>query len=454
MHPLSVSVSLGTAADHVPPPDSSIQRGDDDGSFTFTVTLPDAPGKPIEVTAMIPGIKLFQLSPFNSQKAPADSLCVCVSFPLPLSPLELSDYPSEHQCYLYTTSEGVSAAVSDAISSISAHGMKVPAIITTTAGVICKTAAKRGIKRQHSADGDPDAMEVDGDFGFDGDDDGDDDDGDAGGFDSDAEGSIGGWSDHSALSQNDIEIGDSQVAGSTDPLASEYLKEFCADLRAVKSAGYKVGVLGNLPGGSGYVAVSIRISKLGISDEAMTAWRLNPEKYLVVLMHYPAGYKPLSAMAKDTYNAKRWVQTYVGTSSRYKPSLQEAITAFTKVKKFKEDQDGNIHVFKAETGKLDVHGLSDTQADPSASTFEGTFISRPISELLNERLLALSMYRVSYGFGWDGAEMFYEGTAHPYCAHESSQSFKYLSLFSFFLSFFPFFSFIPKRKRTIANPPY
>ncbi|KAF3918740.1 hypothetical protein AA313_de0210163 [Arthrobotrys entomopaga] len=309
---------------------------------------------------------------------------------------KLGDYPSNHECVLFITSEGASQSVSDAIDALEVRAEKVQNIIIATATAIC---AKRGIKRQHSTDVDYDAMDIDEDDENDYDEpDFDDDD--------DDEGSIGGWSD--AMSENELVIGDSQVAGSTDPYESEYIKEFCFDLRSAKASGFKVGVLGALPGGSGYLAVSIKIAKLGISDEAMTAWRLNPDKYLVLLMHYPQGYKPLSAMTKDTYTSKKWIQIYVGTSSRYKPSLQEAIAAFTKVKKFREDQDGNIHIFKGEGGKLDVHGLSDSQVENSTTTFEGTFISRPVSELLNERILALTMYRLSYGFGWDGAEMFYE----------------------------------------------
>ncbi|KAJ6257092.1 Ubiquitin-conjugating enzyme [Drechslerella dactyloides] len=352
---------------------TNIKKGDDDGSFTFSVT-PTASAKPIEVTALIP---------------------------------ELSDYPSEHECVLFITSEGASQAVSDAIESLNVRATKVQNIITATAAAIC---SKRGVKRQHSSDSksDPDAMDVDSPFD---DEDPDADGEEAFGFgDDDDYGSIeDGWSP--AISENGLTIEDSQVAGSADPMQSEYIKEFCSDLRTVKSSGFKVGVIGSLPGGSGYLAISIRIAKLGISDEAMTAWRLNPDKYLVLLMHYPQGYKPFSVMAKDSYTAKRWLQIYVGTSSTYKPSQQEAITAFTKVKKFKEDQDGNIHIFKGEGGRLDVHGLSDSQPNSSthaATTFEGTFISRPVSELLNERLLALVMYRISFGFGWDGAELFYE----------------------------------------------
>ncbi|KAK6525574.1 hypothetical protein TWF281_010631 [Arthrobotrys megalospora] len=345
---------------------SCIEKGEDDGSFTFTVT--DGT-RAIEVTALLP---------------------------------ELSEYPSEHECFLFITTENVPESISKAIENLNVRQKKLADIINATAVAIC---SKRGVKRQHSNEYDEDSMDIDGEED---DEDDEDDDDDFGGDsdDDDDDGSIGGWSP--AMSENELVIGDSQVAGSTDPMECEYIKEFCLDLRAVKAAGFKVGVLGNLPGGSGYLAISIKISKLGISDEAMTAWRLNPDKYLVLLMHYPAGYKPLSAMAKDSYTAKKWIQVYVGTSSRYKPSLQEAITAFTKVKKFKEDQDGSTHVFKTEGGKLDVHGLSDSQVDPSAPIFEGTFISRPVSELLNERLLALTLYRVSYGFGWDGAEMFYE----------------------------------------------
>ncbi|KAK6346934.1 hypothetical protein TWF696_007032 [Orbilia brochopaga] len=346
---------------------NNIKKGEDDGSFTFNVTLTTT-SRPVEITALIP---------------------------------ELGDYPSDHECVLFITSEGASQAISDAIESLNVRATKVSNIINATATAIC---TKRGTKRPRSADAefDSDAMDVDLDSVDEPDDDGEEQFGN-----DDDDGSIGGWS--SVISDNELVIGDSQVAGSADPMESEYIREFCRDLRAVKNAGFKVGVLGSLPGGSGYVAVSIRIAKLGISDEAMTAWRLNPDKYLILLMHYPQGYKPLSAMAKDAYTAKKWLQFYVGTSSSYKPSLQEAIIAFTKVKKFKEDQDGNIHIFKGEGGKLDVHGLSGSQSSTSAPpTFEGTFISRPVSELLNERLLALAMYRISYGFGWDGAELFYE----------------------------------------------
>ncbi|KAF3917438.1 hypothetical protein ABW21_db0207420 [Orbilia brochopaga] len=349
---------------------SNINKGEDDGSFTFSVTLATA-AIPVEVTALIP---------------------------------ELSSYPSDHECVLFITSDGAPETISDAIESLNVRATTVSNIINATVAAI---STKRGTKRQHSTDVefDSDAMDVDFDPEDELDDEGEE---NFGGDDDDDERSIGGWS--SVLSDAGLAIGDSQVAGSFDPMESEYIDDFCRDLRDVKSAGFKVGVLGALPGGSGYVAVSIRISKLGISDEAMTAWRLSPDKYLILLMHYPSGYKPLSTMAKDAYNAKRWLQFYVGTSSSYKPSLQEAITAFTKVKKFKEDQDGNIHVFKGEGGRLDIHGLGDSQSSTSnaAPTFEGTFISRPVSELLNERLLAIALYRVNYGFGWDGAELFYE----------------------------------------------
>ncbi|KAK6507399.1 hypothetical protein TWF481_005832 [Arthrobotrys musiformis] len=351
---------------------SSIEKGEDDGSFTFKV----ADGsRSIEITVLIP---------------------------------ELSDYPSDHECFLYATAENVPESISKAIEGVNARAKKLSDIINLTATAIC---SKRGVKRQHSSEHhlgyDEDSMDIDEDEEEEGSENEDFEDfEDDGGFGDSDDGSIAGWSP--AVSENEFANGNSQVAGSTDPMECEYIQEFCRDLHAVKKGGFKVGVLGNLPGGSGYLAISIRISKLGISEEAMTAWRLNPDKYLVLLIHYTSGYKPLSTMAKDSYTAKRWTQVYVGTSSRYKPSLQEAIAAFTKVRKFKEDQDGNTHVFKAEGGKLDIHGLSDSQADPLAPIFEGTFISRPVSELLNERLLALTLYRVAYGFDWDGAEMFYE----------------------------------------------
>ena len=65
-----------------------------------------------------------------------------------------------------------------------------------------------------------------------------------------------------------------------------------SDLRAAKEAGFKVGHLGNLLDGyTAYVTVSIRISKLGISEEAMQAWKLDPREYFILIIQYPNGYK-------------------------------------------------------------------------------------------------------------------------------------------------------------------
>lgn len=51
------------------------------------------------------------------------------------------------------------------------------------------------------------------------------------------------------------------------------------DLRAVKNAGFKVGYLGTLE-------VSCRISRLGISEDAVQAWNVSRLEYLVLLIRY------------------------------------------------------------------------------------------------------------------------------------------------------------------------
>lgn len=61
-----------------------------------------------------------------------------------------------------------------------------------------------------------------------------------------------------------------------------------SDLLLAKRAGFKVGVLGHLLAGfNAFVTVSIRMSKLGISEEAMQAWQVDSKDWLILILQYP-----------------------------------------------------------------------------------------------------------------------------------------------------------------------
>lgn len=167
-----------------------------------------------------------------------------------------------------------------------------------------------------------------------------------------------------------------------------------SDIRAAKEAGFRVGHLGGLLDGySSYVTVSIRMSKLGISEEAMQAWKIDPIEYLILVIHYPNGYKTNEQFqAYDSIRLKPNVGMRVFAGKRYKPTLQEAINAFTKARKDRNNPGGG------ETDRNNEH--------IDESSIHDTFISRPLARLLEENLVPILRFR-SNGMNWSGAEAWY-----------------------------------------------
>jgi ubiquitin-conjugating enzyme E2 Q len=311
------------------------------------------------------------------------SLCLLTIFLL-LRNLELFDYPSSHQLLIYTTSSDAPAYASRALEDLSVDSLDLEQAIYKISDKLQKALAP-----------DNDGFEDYEDFE------------DLEGSDSD-EGSVGGWSDDEL--QIDVD-GDSQMVDGSGPEAPErkarrhaLIKELRNDLRRAKTAGFKVGVLGDWRGGINfYVALGVRVGKLGISEEATNAWKLDRTKYFIVLIHYSNYYQTLERLTGEIagYHAKKGVALCVGTSSRYKPTLQEAINSFSRFSSGAENPGQHV------IGTTD--GL-ETELDASRKQewdFEGIFISGPLNQLLNSTLVPLLKYRLRFGFPWEGAELYY-----------------------------------------------
>lgn len=169
------------------------------------------------------------------------------------------------------------------------------------------------------------------------------------------------------------------------------------DLIAAKKAGYRVGLVDSWDGGSDlYVSLSIRIAKLELSEQALSAWGLDKSRYLVLLIHFTRGYEALEELAKGdgNYHTQKALEFYVGTHTRYKPTIQQARRAMCKQYKPEikgQDQD------------------SEEDGEMREDAFESIFISGPLNELMNQRLTILLKCRANTGFSWDGAELFYDG---------------------------------------------
>ncbi|KAK0319615.1 hypothetical protein LTR82_009320 [Friedmanniomyces endolithicus] len=170
-----------------------------------------------------------------------------------------------------------------------------------------------------------------------------------------------------------------------------------ADLLAAKTAGFRIGHLGHLMDGlNAFVTVSIRMSKLGISEEAMQAWHVDPKEYLVLIIQYPNGYKTNEELqACDSMRLTPNLAMRLCAAKKYKPTLQEAIKAFTTVKKnFQDDSTTSV-----------LPGAQETGADENA--LRETFISKPLNGFFQESLVPMLRVRSSGGLDWGGAEAWY-----------------------------------------------
>jgi ubiquitin-conjugating enzyme E2 Q len=190
----------------------------------------------------------------------------------------------------------------------------------------------------------------------------------------------------------------SHDGGYTEATAA-FRQRIRSDLLIAKSESFKVGHQGGLMDGLAcYVSLSIRISKLGISEEAMQAWQLEPSEYLVAIFHYPAGYKSMDDLRSyDAQQARRNFSVRVGICTTYKPTMQEAITAFTVLSKEEEKR-------REQSQKQQADSQQVTSALPKG--FRNSFISRPLNELLEQRFHLLLKYRYG-GMPWHGSESFY-----------------------------------------------
>jgi ubiquitin-conjugating enzyme E2 Q len=286
---------------------------------------------------------------------------------------ELSDYPSSHICMIFAP-DNAPASVAATLNDISnaATGRPIPQILELVS------------TRLESTDGDGDQQMLNSQEFDDFDED-----------DEYEEEYFPGDEDMIPRPLADGRISTAPGGGFTEATTTFKLR-IRRDLLTAKHSGFKVGHLGSLMEGMGcYVSVSVRIAKLGISDEAMQAWQLEPTEYLVAIFHYPAGYRSMDDLKSyDASQTRRNFGMRIGISTTYKPTMQEAIQAFTVLSKDEEK-------------RREASQATESQQQTTLTKgFRNSFVSRPLNELFEQRLHLLLKYRYS-GMPWNGAEAFY-----------------------------------------------
>ncbi|KAF2648732.1 hypothetical protein K491DRAFT_722312 [Lophiostoma macrostomum CBS 122681] len=331
---------------------SDVRAGNDDGEFTFQCV---ADGTKLEISALI---------------------------------TDVSEYPSSHMCMIFAGSSAPEK-VADILQDITdaATGKSVAQILELVS------------QKLESTDSDGDKQMIDSQ-GYSDDEFGTDDDED------DAEEY---FPDDDFLPKPVLASKDpgTTLEAYTKP-TSAFRQRIRTDLRKAKAAGFKIGHHGGLLDGLGcYVSLSCRVSKLGISEEAMQAWQIEPNEYLVAILHYPNGYKTMDTIKScDAPTARRYFSIRVGVSTTYKPTMQEAVQAFTVLSKEDEKR-------REQSQNSDLQ-----QKDTQVRGFRNSFISRPLNELLEERFSTVLGYRYE-GMPWRGAEAYYNdhiGTNHAQMA--------------------------------------
>lgn len=289
---------------------------------------------------------------------------------------DVGDYPTSHNYILCTASQHVPPAISSALTDIGDFdGVKVSQMLSRVSKILDKATS---ISRDDS-----DAeMDTGSDFG---------ENDDYEGLDSDDHLDGNGWALDSPSPQPISHIGLASARVEESASMRALNSRIRKDLRIAKSAGFRVGhvgpLLNNCP--DAFVAISCRVAKLGISEEALQAWDLDQSLYFLLLIRYKSGYKPLERLISEDHVLSRNVEIRVGLSHNYKIQIAQAIDAFSQLK-----QKGKE---KKSTGSQNVN----------SEGLYPLFIGRPLEGLLNERLVTILKYRLEKGLSWGGSERFY-----------------------------------------------
>ncbi|KAI0147740.1 hypothetical protein GGR57DRAFT_505343 [Xylariaceae sp. FL1272] len=162
------------------------------------------------------------------------------------------------------------------------------------------------------------------------------------------------------------------------------------DFQAVRQGGFRVGKVLGIDQVTDYsiASMSMRVSKLGFSDEASTALNLSPSDYVVLLMKYEGKFPTFDdIMEKGVSDIG--LEFRLKKCSRYRPTAEQAIAAFRSNKRVSED-----------TYLPAVQDQEQTSGSHSLISFA---VGESIELLLNGDFIGLTRLRRRYGIGWDEA---------------------------------------------------
>ncbi|KAF7934519.1 hypothetical protein EAE99_002970 [Botrytis elliptica] len=324
----------------------SISRGDDDGDVNFCF-LHDST-EPIEIGLLA---------------------------------LDVSEYPSGNNFMIFTKSEGAPKAVNEALERLmtSSTGVRLPELISSISKklhTLLSAGSRRSPISLDEEDEDDEMEDAEEDESED----------DSGFSDEEEE----DFPDEPITfsSGNTVSVSTSRL---TLKAAAQLNRRIRADMRTVRLLGHRIGILSGMKAESqsSILSISIQATKLGLSEEAMQAWDIEPHQYLTLLIRYSDGYKTYEALiAEPAKNSG--IDFRVGVCNGYKPSAVAAFSAFS---------DSN------KVGDKAFNSDGSDSRDHSGGFFN-IFISSSLNEFINKKMISMLKIRNATGLGWENAKKF------------------------------------------------
>ncbi|KAF4453218.1 hypothetical protein F53441_4091 [Fusarium austroafricanum] len=173
----------------------------------------------------------------------------------------------------------------------------------------------------------------------------------------------------------------------TPPNYRESMARLKRHLREAKREGFQISIPPEERQSQsfGLFSLSIRVSKLGIPEEALEAWGLKPSEYIVMLFKLPSAYPSLSVFQNLSCD-QTTVQFRFGKCTSPEPGPKSMRQIFLR----EEDS------MDAETEEHD----KESSADP----FVPLYMSLSLDRLLNKTFPSLLRLRRSEGISWDQAQ--------------------------------------------------
>ncbi|OTB03425.1 hypothetical protein M426DRAFT_12575 [Hypoxylon sp. CI-4A] len=312
-----------------------------------------------------------------------------------IQPQEVRSYPSDNTFLIYTNNDvppAIAKVLEDSIFETA--GMKVEEAVNNLCRRLRAALGTKGsskVDNVEMADVDTD-QDVEEEFG-------DPDDSDDNVLSDYYDEDLGyvGYDDHVGYDVNEDRT-DVDKFRLTVPPSPSLLQRIRQDLLSVVQAGFHPGRVWGFEEGQGrtIISISIRASKLSLSEEMLEAWNLAASEYIVLLMHYDHRYSTFEDAVETPVGRK--IGFRLRKCTQKKPTYQQTETRSSESTEAPNNQT------------------------PDDKELSQLWISKSIDDFMNDEFMSLLKLKFQNGVSWESAkEMFRQRVMIPESDKNSSK---------------------------------